>query len=153
MNDKINKDSNQNIGKIFLAKMSDTKFELSFTQETVQAGFPSPADGVPGEQLDIASYLVSNPESTFFMRVSGDSMIDAGIFDGDLLVVDRSLTPSSGDIVIAMLDGEFTVKRLHVDSRKVELRPENRRFRTIRINDESELEIWGVVASAVKSFR
>ncbi len=134
----------------------DEKSSLSFpiAPENVQAGFPSPAaEETPLERLDLAAHLIRHPESTFFLRVGGDSMIEAGIFDGDLLIVDRGLTPGSGDIVIAVLDGEFTVKRLYLDGRRIELRPENKRFRTIRLNDESQLDIWGVVTGAVKSFR
>ncbi|MGL6227324.1 MAG: LexA family protein [Thermoguttaceae bacterium] len=121
--------------------------------ETIPAGFPSPAENSVGEHLDLSGYLVARPESTFFMRVSGDSMIGAGIFDGDLLIVDRSLVPSSGDIVIAILNGELTVKRLFIDRQRIELRPENHQFRVIRLTDESALEIWGVVTSSIKSFR
>ncbi|MDR3110555.1 MAG: translesion error-prone DNA polymerase V autoproteolytic subunit [Planctomycetaceae bacterium] len=120
---------------------------------TVPAGFPSPAEDTPTEQLDLAQHLIKHPEATFFLRVSGESMTGAGIFDGDLLIVDRSLTPSSGDIVIAILDGEFTVKRLVMDGKRIELRPDNPKFKTLKLTEESQLEIWGVVTGSIKSFR
>ncbi|MDR2114913.1 MAG: translesion error-prone DNA polymerase V autoproteolytic subunit [Planctomycetaceae bacterium] len=127
-------------------------FPLS--SDDISAGFPSPAENHFGESLDLAAYLIKHPEATFFLRVCGDSMIGAGIFDGDLLIVDRSLSPISGDIVISILDGEFTVKRLIIrNNGTIELRPENPQFKTLRIYDESQLDIWGVVTGAVKSFR
>ncbi len=127
-------------------------FTTPLAESTVPAGFPSPADD-SREELDFTAHVVRNPESTFFLRVSGESMTGAGIFHGDLLVVDRSLEPCSGDIVIAVLDGEFTVKRLRRRGSRVELLPENPRFRKIVLQEESTLEIWGVVTGAYKSFR
>ncbi|MDR3197018.1 MAG: translesion error-prone DNA polymerase V autoproteolytic subunit [Planctomycetaceae bacterium] len=121
--------------------------------EEVPAGFPSPAENHSGGSLDLTAHLIKHPEATFFLRVRGDSMTGAGIFDGDLLIVDRSLPPVSGDIVIAVLDGEFTVKRLIIRNGTIELRPENPLFKPLRIYEESQLEIWGVVTAAVKSFR
>ena len=119
---------------------------------SIPAGFPSPAENSE-ETLDLAAHLIRHPDSTFFMRVAGDSMTGAGIFDGDLLVVDRSLTPSSGDIVIAVVDGEFTVKRLRQNGSRVELVPDNPRFRPITFREGSELEIWGVVTGSIKKFK
>ncbi|MDR2755084.1 MAG: translesion error-prone DNA polymerase V autoproteolytic subunit [Planctomycetaceae bacterium] len=124
------------------------------SSDDVSAGFPSPAENHSGGSLDLTAYLIKHPEATFFLRVRGDSMTGAGIFDGDILIVDRSLSPVSGDIVISVLDGEFTVKRLIMrNNGTVELRPENPRFKPLRIYEESQLDIWGVVTGAVKSFR
>lgn len=125
---------------------------LPQAESRVPAGFPSPADD-GREGLDIAAYLVRRPESTYFVRVSGDSMTGACIFDGDLLIVDRSLDARSGDIVIAVLDGEFTVKRLRREGGRIELLPENPRFRKIVLDVGTELEIWGVVTGSVRRFR
>lgn len=125
---------------------------IAVSESRIPAGFPSPTDDTKG-QIDIAAHLVKRPESTFFMRVSGDSMTGAGIFDGDLLVVDRSLSPESGDIVIAVVNGEFTVKRLSRNRTKIELLPENPRYKKIALTEGSELEIWGVVTNSVKSFK
>ncbi|MDR0610227.1 MAG: translesion error-prone DNA polymerase V autoproteolytic subunit [Planctomycetaceae bacterium] len=121
--------------------------------DEVSAGFPSPAENQSGVSLDLTAHLIKHPEATFFLRVRGNSMIGAGIFDGDLLIVDRSLSPVSGDIVIAVLDGEFTVKRLVIRNGFIELRPENPQFQSLQINEESQLDVWGVVTGAVKSFR
>ncbi|MDO5552508.1 MAG: translesion error-prone DNA polymerase V autoproteolytic subunit [Planctomycetia bacterium] len=117
--------------------------------DKVQAGFPSPSDDTPAEKLDLGAYLVQNPASTFFVKVAGESMIGAGIFPDDLLIVDRSITASNGDVVVASVDGEFTVKRLFISQRKVELRPENKKFSAISFKDESELNIWGVVKNVI----
>lgn len=125
---------------------------LPLAETNIPAGFPSPAEGLDGD-LDLSEHLVRHPESTFFLRVGGDSMIGAGIFDGDLLIVDRELDPRSGDIVIAVLDGEFTVKRLLYREGLVELLPENPRYRKIRFSEESQLEIWGVVTGSVRKYR
>lgn len=124
---------------------------LSFPlySDQVQAGYPSPAEDVPAEKLDLGSYLVQNPASTFFVKVTGDSMIGAGIFQDDLLVVDRSVEAANGDVVVAVVDGEFTVKRLFISKRKIELRPENSKFEPITLNDESELNVWGVVKNVI----
>lgn len=115
----------------------------------VQAGFPSPAEDVPCDSLDVASLLVPHPASTFFIKVIGESMHDAGVFPDDVLIVDRSLTPENGDVVVAVLDGEFTVKRLFKTKNRIELRPENKRFAPIKIASESELQIWGVVKKVI----
>ena len=117
--------------------------------DRIQAGYPSPAEDAPSENLDVAEYLVPNPSSTFFITVTGESMRDAGIFPGDLLIVDRSLEADNGDVVVALVDGEFTVKRLFKTVNRVELRPENKRFSVIVLEDESEVIVWGVVRRVI----
>jgi len=118
----------------------------------VSAGFPSPADD-SHETFDIVSLIVRHPAATFFMRVAGDSMTGAGIFDGDLLVVDRSIEAQSGDIVVAVVNGEFTIKRFRCYGSRIELVPENPKYHKIILNEGMELEIWGTVTGAYKSFR
>jgi DNA polymerase V len=118
----------------------------------VSAGFPSPADDIH-ETFNIISHIVRHPTATFFMRVAGDSMTGAGIFDGDLLVVDRSIEAKSGDIVVAILDGEFTIKRFRCNGSTIELLPENAKYRKITMCEGMELEIWGVVTGTYKSFK
>lgn len=118
----------------------------------VAAGFPSPADDYIEGRLSLDEHLVQHKEATFFVRAKGNSMVNAGIFDGNLLVVDKSLTPSSGDIVIAIIDGEMTVKRLIQRDGKVTLKPENSRFKEIELKEGQELQVWGVVTSTVKKF-
>ncbi len=116
----------------------------------VAAGFPSPANEYLDRPLDLNEYLVTQPVATFFVRVEGDSMQGAGIFSGDLLVVDRSAPPLDGKIVIAFIDGEFTVKRLEKKGKKLRLLPENPRFSPIEITGEMEMVVWGVVTGVVR---
>ncbi|HVV69349.1 MAG TPA: translesion error-prone DNA polymerase V autoproteolytic subunit [Gammaproteobacteria bacterium] len=117
---------------------------------SVAAGFPSPADDYVESSLDLNELLIKHPTATFFVRVSGDSMLHAGIHDQDILIVDRSLTPASGRIVIAAIDGQLTVKRLQKTAKgKVYLLPENEDFPPIEIKPESEVHIWGVVTNVI----
>ena len=117
----------------------------------ISAGFPSPADDHLEKNLDLNSYLIKNPTATFFVRVNGDSMINAGIHDNDILIVDRSLKPAHGKIVIAVVDGQMTVKRLYKQSGKLFLIPENKNFKPIEITENMSMEIWGVVITAIHS--
>jgi len=115
----------------------------------VSAGFPSPADDTIESTLDLNTHLVHHPAATFFVRASGDSMQDAGIQSGDMLIVDRSLEATHGKIVIAALNGELTVKRLSRQSGRVQLVPANKNYQAIDITDEHELIIWGVVTHVI----
>ena len=110
---------------------------------------PDDPAGNAEEKLDLGSFLISNAAATFIVRVTGESMIGAGIFPDDLLIVDRSIQPSSGDVVIACIDGDFVVKRLFLSGAKAELRPENKKFKTIKFTDSGELVIWGVVKHVI----
>lgn len=121
---------------------------LSFPLYSGKKTTDSPEDATV-EQLNLGSYLIQNASATFCMKVVGDSMTGAGIFHDDLLIVDRSAKASNGDVVVALVDGEFTVKRLFVTQKKIELRPENKKFQVIAFNNESELNIWGVVKNVV----
>jgi DNA polymerase V len=118
----------------------------------IAAGFPSPADDHLEDALDLNEHLIQHPAATFFVRVRGDSMTGVGIHDGDLLVVDRALEPKSGAIVVAVIDGELTVKRLRIDDGRVWLMPENPAYPPLEIKEGSELVIWGVVAHSVRSY-
>ena len=118
----------------------------------IAAGFPSPADDDLEAMLDLNAHLVQHPAATFFVRVKGDSMTGAGIQDGDLLVVDRALEPKSGAIVVAVVDGELTVKRLKVEGARVWLMPENPAYPPLELRDGQALHLWGVVVHAVRSF-
>ena len=118
--------------------------------ERISAGFPSPADDYIETALDLNTYLVRNPAATFMVRVSGDSMSGAGIHDGDILVVDRSEEPVPGRIVVAVLDGELTVKRLVRKDGQIFLTPENPRYRPIAVAAEQDLHVWGVVSGVVR---
>ena len=132
--------------------ISETGHKVPLGDSMIPAGFPSPADDCY-ESLDIVSHIVRHPAATFFMRVAGDSMTGAGIFDGDLVIVDRSIEAQSGDIVVAILDGEFTIKRFQRNGSTIELVPENPKYRKIVLNEGMELEIWGVVTGTYKSFK
>lgn len=120
--------------------------------ERISAGFPSPAQDYVERALDLNELCVKRPASTFFLRVEGDSMIEAGIFPDDVLVVDRSIHAKQGDIVIAALDGEFTVKELVLKPRPM-LLPRNAHYSPIEILDGSELEIFGVVTNVVRTLK
>ncbi|HEX2915339.1 MAG TPA: translesion error-prone DNA polymerase V autoproteolytic subunit [Chloroflexia bacterium] len=118
---------------------------------TVQAGFPSPADDYIDQELNLHELLVSHPAATFFVKAQGHSMTGAGIFPGDLLVVDRSLRASDRSIVIAVLDGEFLVKRLRKVRGKVYLVSENPEYKPIEVSAGSQFEVWGVVTHFIHS--
>jgi len=133
------------------AALQPIKLERPFAICRLPAGFPSPAQDYLDQSLDLNEYLVRNKTSTFFFRVSGWSMRGASINDGDILVVDRSITPKHGCIVVASVDGDFTVKKLHRRAGVVELRPENPDFKPICPKDGEELIIWGVATSVVHS--
>lgn len=137
---------------IQLSKVGIQPIRVPLYSHKVAAGFPSPADDYIEGRLSLDEHLISNKDATFFVRAKGNSMVGAGIFDGDLLVVDKSLDPSSGDIVIAIVDGDLTVKRLIRRGNKVILKPENHRFMEIELQEGQELQVWGVVTSTVKKF-
>ena len=132
---------------------SRTKRAIPLVSAKVQAGFPSPADDHLERALDLNEHLVSHPSATFFVRVQGESMRDAGISSGDILVVDRALTAASGNIVVAMLDGEFTVKRLRKKKARVFLEAESEGFAPIEITESCDLVIWGVVTFVIHPTR
>ena len=131
------------------------KLDLVIVPE-IKAGFPSPAEDYLQESLDFNRDLIKHPESTFYGRVDGDSMIDAGICDGDIAVIDRSIEPSDGDVVVGYVNGEFTIKYLdlsHKDKGYIELRPANRLYSPIRINECDDFEVWGVVIWTIKNWK
>ena len=119
-------------------------------EQGISAGFPSPADDFKEVRISLDNELIKNKEATFYARVSGDSMIGAGLDDGDLLVIDRSLNPENGKIAVCFVDGEFTVKRIKKEKDKLYLIPENKKYKRIEIKEENELIIWGVVEYVIK---
>lgn len=129
---------------------NQASFQIPVFSSKVQAGFPSPADDYIEGYLDLNSRFIKHPSSTFILQVIGDSMIDAGIFPGDWLLVDKSIEPTDGRIVIAAVSGELTVKRLFKKGEKIQLLPANPKFFPIDITEESELLIWGVVTSVLR---
>lgn len=126
-----------------------TRYKLPIFLGRLPAGFPSPADDYLEGKLDINKHLVKHPAATFYVRVSGDSMLGAGIHCGDLLVVDRSLEAKNGNVVVAVLDGDLTVKRLYKRDGIIRLLPENSQYQPIEIAEGQSFEIWGVVTSVI----
>ena len=128
------------------------KFKFPLLTDSVSAGFPSPADDYTEENIDLNEHLISNPFSTFFLRVKGDSMINAGIRDKDLIIVDKSLTAKPGNIIIAMIDGEFTIKRLSIKNNELYLKAENHNYPDFRFKNHIDVQIWGVVIYSIHSY-
>ena len=122
---------------------------IPFYQSNVPAGFPSPAEDFMDLDLNLQAYLVQHPSATFCVRVTGDSMQNAGIFSGDVMVVDRALEPKNNTIVLAVLDGEFTVKRIQKKGDQLFLKPENETFKPIEITEEIDFKVWGVVTHII----
>lgn len=130
-----------------------TSLRLPLVAAKVEAGFPSPADDHLERSIDLNEELIRNPAATFFVRVKGDSMRDAGIHAGDVLIIDRSVAPTDRQIVVAMIDGEFTVKRLRKQHGKILLEAANPAFQSIEVGEDQELTIWGAVTHIIHQAR
>lgn len=130
-----------------------SQYPLPIASCRVEAGFPSPADDYMEGSLDLNQHVIKHPAATYFVRASGDSMTGAGIFDGDLLIVDRSLEPGHGKIVIAEVDGQLTVKRLSKLNGQVLLQSENASYPPIELQEGNEMRIWGVVTHVLHDLR
>lgn len=124
-------------------------YQLPLYSSKVAAGLPSSADDHIEAQIDLNQYLIKNPTATFLVRASGQSMIDAGINENDILIVDRQIQPTHGKIVIAAMDGQLTVKRLHIKRNQLFLMPENNKFKPIEVKAENEISILGVVTNVI----
>lgn len=133
----------------FNPKTTDSNGAI-FLDTGISAGFPSPADDFRETRISLDEELIRNKEATFFAKVSGQSMIGAGLDDNDLLVIDRSIEPTNNKIAVCFLDGEFTVKRLRVDGNSVWLQPENPDYPIIKITEENNFIIWGIVTNVIK---
>ena len=131
-----------------IAEGSDLSLQLF--ESRIQAGFPSPAQGAFADSVDLNHELINNPAATFCARVIGDSMIDSGINEGDMLIIDRSLEPQDGDIAVCFIDGDFTVKRIIIKNDELSLVPANRKYPVIKVPKESNFIIWGVVSHIIK---
>lgn len=132
--------------------LAECSLVLPLAGDKVCAGFPSPAEDFAVKRIDLTQELVTHPQATFLLRVSGESMRDAGIFDGDMLVVDKAIKPRHGHVVVAVVDGEFTVKHLYQRAGRIKLRPANPTFPDITPKDGQTLEVWGVVTASIKRF-
>jgi SOS-response transcriptional repressors (RecA-mediated autopeptidases) len=132
---------------------SNVSLVLPVADGGIRAGFPSPAQDYLESGIDLNKELVKNPSSTFFGRVSGDSMAGAGIEDGDLIVIDKSISASEGDIAVCFVDGDFTLKRIHIENDFVWLVPENPKYRRIKVTPDQNFMVWGVVTYSIKDVR
>ena len=119
-------------------------------EQGISAGFPSPADDFKEIRISLDKELVKNKAATFYARVCGESMVEAGLDDGDLLVIDRSLNPENGKIAVCLVDGEFTVKRIRKEEKKLFLMPQNKKYKPIEVKEFNELIIWGIVEYVIK---
>jgi len=142
-------------GVTFLTRVPSARVALPLYATRLRAGFPSPADDYLEGKIDLNQYLAEHPAATFLVRIDGDSMIGAGIFPGDIAIVDRSLVDSelkamNNRIVLAVLDGEFTIKRLSVKGKTVLLMPENDRYEPIAVTEASDFTVWGVVKHSIR---
>jgi DNA polymerase V len=135
-----------------LIVQSPASHRMRLVSYRLSAGFPSPAADYAEDGLDLNDYLVRNKPASFMFTVKGDSMMNAGIVEGDKVIVDRSINAKSKDIVVAVVNGEYTIKRLYKTAAKVELRPENLAYQPIVFKEGSELEIWGVVVGVVRRY-
>jgi DNA polymerase V len=142
---------NKNQKLTFFHPDFESELQIPFIKEGVSAGFPSPAADFMETNIDLNKELSKNPLATFYIKVKGNSMIDAGINDKDVLVVDRSLEPQNNKIAICFIDGEFTVKRIQVEKDCLYLMPENTKFAPIKVTEENELIIWGIVTYVIKA--
>ncbi len=118
----------------------------------VQAGFPSPAEDLGAQRIDLAQLLIKHSQATYFLRASGHSMTEVGIFDGDILVIDRAIKPRNTHIVVAIVDGEFTVKQLYQRAGRMKLKAANPTYPDITPKEGQTIEVWGVVTSTIKQF-
>ena len=128
-----------------------TEYKIPLYLTKVAAGFPSPADDFLDRKIDLNEELIRHPAATFFVRVEGDSMRDAGIFSGDMLIVDRSLEVKDNAVVVAVLDGEFTVKRVRRSDGKLYLVPANASYSPTEVTEERDFTVWGVVTNVIRS--
>ena len=132
--------------------VSETPHWGLLLKNTVCAGFPSPAEDLGAQRIDLTALLVTHTQATYFLKASGHSMVEAGIFDGDIMVVDKAIKPRHGHIVVAVVDGDFTVKRLYQRAGRVKLRAANVTFPEIVPKEGQTIEVWGVVTATIKRF-
>lgn len=130
---------------------TETELSLPFFDGGISAGFPSPALDFIDLTIDLNRHLIKHPSATFYGRVRGASLKNAGISDGDLLIIDRSLEPINGKIAVCYIDGEFTAKRIKIFKKEIWLTPENENYEPIRINEENNFLIWGIVTHVIKN--
>lgn len=136
----------------FYTCSTTTQLNLPLSISHIKAGFPSPAEDFSDISIDLNKELIKNPSSTFFGRVTGDSMKDLGVEEGDLLVIDKSIIPTEGKLAICFIDGEFTLKKIHIDANCIWLVPANDNYKPIKVTQENDFMVWGIVTHVIKSF-
>lgn len=134
----------------FFIPNTESNLEMPYISSGIKAGFPSPAADFDGTRVSIDQIVVKNALATFYAKANGNSMTGAGIDDGDILVIDKSIEPQDGKIAVCFIDGEFTVKRIKVQENSLLLLPENKLFEPIEITEENNFIIWGIVTFVVK---
>lgn len=132
--------------------ISEAPLLVLLLKNRVNAGFPSPAEDLGAQRIDLTQLLITHAQATYFLRASGHSMVEAGIFDNDILVVDRAIKPRNNHIVVAVVDGDFTVKRLYQRAGRTKLKAANPTFADIVPKEGQTIEVWGVVTSSIKQF-
>lgn len=137
---------------VFFTASTDVGVNIQLFEGGVSAGFPSPAQDFSEHSIDLNLALIKNPASTFFTRVSGDSMKDLGIYNGDLLVIDKSIDPEDGKIAVCFVDGDFTLKKIKIEKDVCWLMPANENYKPIKITEENDFIVWGVVTFSIKEF-
>ncbi|MFO7869121.1 MAG: translesion error-prone DNA polymerase V autoproteolytic subunit [Bacteroidales bacterium] len=137
--------------KIYSASF-DSSQDIPYFDGEIRAGFPSPAEDFVARSIDLNKEFIKNPSATFFGRVSGDSMQDVGIHDGDLLIIDKSLEPQNGKIAVCFIDGEFTVKQIEMREGGFFLVPANSKFKPLQVTEDNDFIVWGIVVHVIKSF-
>lgn len=137
---------------ILYSALTDSVIPLPFVSEGISAGFPSPAMDFVDLTIDLNRHLIKHPSTTFYGLVKGDSMKNAGIHHGDLLVIDKSLEPINNKIAVCYIDGEFTLKRIKIEQSQVWLLPENENYAPIKVTADNQLLVWGIVTYVIKSF-
>jgi len=149
MKNKLRKIHQTSSLEIYTSQTS-SELELPFVEQGISAGFPSPADDFLDNSIDLNKELVKNPSATFYGRVKGDSMKNAGLEDGDLLIIDKSLEPINNKIAVCFIDGEFTVKRIKIEANIIWLLAENEAYKPIKVSADNEFVIWGIVTTVIK---
>lgn len=137
----------------FYSANTSSELALPLIEGGISAGFPSPAQDYIDLKIDLNKELVANPDSTFYGRVKGFSMQDAGILDGDILVIDKSMKPQDGDTAVCFIDGEFTLKYIKIDPESIYLIPANSNFKPIKVTEENNFCIWGIVTYSIKNHK
>lgn len=136
---------------VFFSVSNSSKTEIPLAESSISAGFPSPAEDFIDKSIDLNKIFIKNKDATFYARVKGDSMIDAGLNDGDLIIIDKSIDPQNNKIAVCFIDGEFTVKRIKIEKDCIWLVAANEKYKPIKVTKDNEFLIWGIVTTILKS--